>query len=48
VGKIYYEVDGERIGASDIIACETIAKIKYFQVFWRMLLNFTMGVREGE
>ena len=47
LGKIYYELDGEKIGESDVIACETIVKIKYWQVLLRMLSNFTMGLRDS-
>ena len=47
LGKIYYKLDGEKIGESDVIACETVVKIKYWQVLWRMLSNFTMGLRDG-
>ena len=47
VGKIYYELDGEKIGESDVIACETVVKIKYWQVLLRMLSNFTMGLRDS-
>ncbi len=43
VGKIYYELNGERIGESDIVVCEDIDKISYFRVFLRMVLNFIMG-----
>ena len=47
VGRVYYELNGERIGESDIIACEDVGKITYLQVFWRMVLNFIMGVHES-
>lgn len=43
VGKIYYELDGERIGESDIVVCEDVNKISYLSVFLRMVMNFIMG-----
>jgi D-alanyl-D-alanine carboxypeptidase (penicillin-binding protein 5/6) len=48
IGKVYYEFAGERIGESDIIACESVKKIKHIQIFYRMLINFIMGPRNGE
>ncbi len=48
VGKIYYELDGNRIGESDIIVCESVSKIGYPQIFVRILINFIMGPRSGE
>ena len=45
VGKIYYELDGERIGESDIVVCEDVNKISYLNVFIRMVMNFIMGAR---
>ena len=45
IGKIYYEFGEERIGESDIVACESVPKIGYMQILCRMLLNFIMGAR---
>ena len=48
VGKIYYELNGERIGESDIVSCEEVTKINYVQILCRILMNFVMGVRGKE
>ncbi len=48
IGKVYYELGNEKIGESDIVACESVEKITFLQVFWRMVLNFIMGVQKSE
>ncbi len=47
IGKIYYELDGEKIGESDIIACASVAEISFWEIFWRITMNFIMGARNG-
>ena len=48
VGKVYYKIGEKEIGESDIVVCEDVSKITYFQIFWRMVLNFVMGVHVSE
>ena len=48
IGKVYYKLGDREIGESDIVACEDVPKITYLQIFWRMVLNFIMGVQESE
>ena len=44
IGKVKYELDGKQIGESDIVVCEDVEKISYMQVFWRLVMNFVMGI----
>lgn len=46
IGKVYYKIGDLEIGAGDIIACESVSKITFFQIFWRMVLNFMTGAQE--
>ena len=45
IGKVYYELDGQKIGESDITACESVAQISFWNVFFRIAMNFLMGLK---
>ncbi len=45
IGKVYYELDGQKIGESDIVACESVGQITFWEVFWRVAMNFVMGLK---
>ncbi len=42
VGRVVYTCDGSEIGSSDIIACEEISKISFFELWYRMLAKFLL------
>lgn len=43
LGKVIYEIDGEQIGYSDIVAGEDVARIKYGEILMRMLKRMIAG-----
>lgn len=45
IGKVIYQIGNEKIGESDIVACESAQRITFMQVFYRILMNFIMGAR---
>lgn len=43
VGRLVYKIGGEQIGFSDIYACESVAGLKYFDIFLRILKRIALG-----
>ena len=43
VGKVTYKLDGSILGTTDIFVAEDIAKIKYFEVFSKIIQSIFMG-----
>lgn len=43
LGRIIYKIDGEQIGFSDIYAAESVADLKYFDIFLRILKRMIIG-----
>ena len=43
LGKVIYEIDGEQIGYSDIVAGEDVARIKNGEILVRMLKRMILG-----